>query len=1009
MANYHSRALCGVPRLLWAALIGIPLCGPVQAQSETARADAASAKPADLEEIVVTGLRASLEKSLEMKKNSAVVQDSINALELGRFPDADVADSLSHLPGITISRTTGGEGLRVNVQGLGPQYNLVTLNNRILATDDDGRELAFDVLPSEVISGADVLKSAQASALEGSIGGTVNLRTASAFDKVGLHGGVHAEGDYNSMSRLHGSKFSAFVTDTFADDTMGLLLGIVHSQANTRTDSLNAYTQNIYGPMTFPFDGSGNAVPLDATPCCITFGSIFDKKKRDAISGSFEWRPNSKFSLVADGLYTRLRDPQIGYNQSYYFPANLDGTPWTDAVYSNGLIIGVTTPGFQPEMVNNTTNRTVNTSLLGLKATWQQSDRLTLTSDLYQSKADRPEGGLDTFVTAGLVSDTPVAPDTLIFNDLPHSLPSINVLVPPTQLGLTSCPSGTDSSTNPGQCSYTALMNSGFLNDNKYWSTHYVSLSGYSVQDKVTGFTLDGAYRIGAGWVDKLVFGLGESRREKSRQDISNEWTNGSGQYGNLYNTFGCNVQCSPYSFAAQGFNVISMVNLPNFMQGAGGSYPTTLPQLNVAQLMAFLRSLDGKQNPFYCTQPANQPSDPAVDCTPNSQFDFASTLPQANPFNSYDVTEKTHSLYGELQFTGNKWSGNLGVRVVRTNTTAFTHVAVPVSLWTSDPNATTVTYNVQYSTSAPVASESHYTLVLPSLNFSYWALPEKLQLRFALAKTMSRPNLSSMAPTSLNDAINGDPTLNYAGTTGLRPITATQAEISAEWYYRPHAALTIALFDKKIHNDIFDSTQTSVDLGTVKYDGGPPGTVPGVPFLWTITAPANGAKSDFYGVELAWQQLLDNGFGVHMQYTRTQNKSYDETGAAIGAINAVPPTTISVGLIYEKGPLSADVNWDYQDSYEYAGSCCTEVPGWPAISDPFKWVTASAHYKIGNRIQIYIEGKNLTNSVARTYLNGNPLLPWAPGQQVGQSASGVGAGYTAYGRFFTLGASYQF
>ena len=147
-----------------------------------------------LEEIVVTGLRASLEKSLDVKKNASVVVDSINAEELGRFPDSDVADSLEHLPGVTISRTTGGEGQKVSIRGFGPQYNIVTLNNRILATDDDARDLAFDVLPSEVIAGADVLKSSEASAIEGSIGGTVNLRTASPFENPGLHAGAHAEG-----------------------------------------------------------------------------------------------------------------------------------------------------------------------------------------------------------------------------------------------------------------------------------------------------------------------------------------------------------------------------------------------------------------------------------------------------------------------------------------------------------------------------------------------------------------------------------------------------------------------------------------------------------------------------------------------------------------------------------------------------------------------------------------------------------------------------------------------
>ncbi len=686
----RTRLIVGGTLAAWASSLLFAQSPPIPAPPP------AQAVSTELEEVVITGLRASLEKSLNMKKDSAVVQDSINALEMGRFPDADVADSLSHLPGITITRTTGGEGLRINVQGLGPAYNLVTLNNRILATDDDGRELAFDVLPSEVISGADVLKSPQASALEGSIGGTVNLRTASAFDQVGLHGGVHAEGDYNSMTHLHGSKFSAFLTNTNAKQTMGILVAAVHSDANTRTDSLNAYNQNIYGPMSYPFpqDNPANPAPLDATPCCITFGSIYDKKKRDAFSGSFEWRPSSQFSLVADGLYTRLRDPQIGYNQSYYFAADDQGFPWRDAVVTNGLVTGVTSDFFQPEIVNNTTDRQVNTSLLGLKGTWKPNDRFALAADVYQSKADRPEGGLDSFVTAGLVSSNPDAEDILIFQDLPHSLPSINVLVPSTQLGLAACPASTADSAHPGYCSYTALMNSGLLNDNKYWSTHYVGLNGFSVHDKVTGFTLDGSYKIGAVWADKVLFGLGESRREKSRQDISNDWTNGSGQYGTLYNTLGGTAQCNPYSFASQGFNVDLDDQAAQFHARAPGD-PTQarLPKLDVAALMAFLRSLDGKPNPYYCSD--------ASTCSPNTPFNFADTLPQPNPFNSYDVTENTNSIYVELEFVGITGRATLGVRVVHTKTTAATHTGGAGVTVDADPNpAGTETYNVQYSTS---------------------------------------------------------------------------------------------------------------------------------------------------------------------------------------------------------------------------------------------------------------------------------------------------------------------
>jgi iron complex outermembrane receptor protein len=965
----------------------------------TAAASGSSKDAPEIQEIVVTGIRASLEKSLEIKKDASVVLDSINATEMGRFPDADVADSLEHLPGITIDRTTGGEGIHVNVRGLGPQYNITTLNNRILATDDDSRDLAFDVLPSEIISGADVLKSAQASALEGSIGGTVNLRTASAFDNPGFHGGVHAEGNDNDMSDLKGSKFSAFISDTNDDRTLGFLLGAVHSETKIRTDSLNAYNQNIYGPTTYPFTDP-NGAPIAATPCCITFGSIFDDKKRDALSGSLEWHPSSELKIVADGLWTHLRDPQIGYNESYYFASpDTIGTSWSNPVVKNGVVTGVTVSQFQPEMVNNTIDRVVTTSVFGLNVEWKPTDKLTFTADGYRSTANRPEGGQDSFVTAGLVSNTPNAPDTLIFSDVPNSLPNFNVLVPPSQLGLAACPKGTASSTNPGSCSYTSLMNSGALNSNNYWSTHYDGLNGYSVHDQVTGFTLDGKYEVGLGWFDKILFGAGYSDRDKRRTDISNDWTNGSGQYGTLYQTAGCPVQCDPYSFGSQGFNVISMVSVPNFMQGAGGSYPSTLPQLNLAQLLAFMKSLNGKPNPFFCS---------SLPCS--TPFDFSQTLPQANPYNSYDVTEKTFSLYGEMTFAGTNWGGNLGLRVVRTNTTASTAVAAPTSLWTPSINSSTETWNVQYAAGQQSITEGHYVIPLPSANFNYWVVPEKVQLRAAVAETMSRPDLDLLAPTSTNNAENGQPQLYYGGTAGLKPIKATQVDFSAEWYYRPHAALTAALFGKKIRDDIYTGTVANVNLGTLQYIGGPPGgKTPGTPFLWTVTEPENGAKSTFYGIELAWQHIMDNGLGAHLQYTHTENKSYDQNGNSIGAINAVPPMTLSAGLLYEKGPISADVNWDYAASFQYYCNQCTEVPGWPAISSPFQWLTATFHYKFTKEFQVYVEGKNLTDSVARTYLNGNPLLPWAPGQSVGQSSSGVGAGYSSYGRTYTVGASYQF
>ncbi len=972
------------------------------ADSSTTASTTKTTKEEDLQEVVVTGIRASLEKALDAKRNAAVVMDSIDATELGRFPDSDVADSLEHLPGITIERTTGGEGASISIRGLGKSYNIVTLNNRMLASDDDSRDLAFDVLPAELISGADVLKSPQASAIEGSIGGTVNLHQARAFDNPGFHAGAHAEGDWNDMSHLHGTKYSLFVTDTNDAQTLGFVLGGVHSDNNLRSDSLNAYNQNIYGPISYPYPNEQGvpppgSTPLTATPCCITFGSIFDDKKRDAITGSLEWRPTEAFSLTGDMLYTHLNDPQNGYNQSYYFAANPDGTPWqNDATVKNGVITSVAVNNFQPEIVNNTINRKVDTWMYGLNGKWNATEHLSFAVDVYRSTASRPEGGQDSFVTAGLVSPTSLPPDILNLIDVPHALPNLNVVVPPWQLGLTGCPAGTASTSNRGMCSYTALMNSGYLNNNKFWSTHYDGFNGYSVHDKITGYNLDGVWKAELGVFDKLLFGVGGSKRDKEREDISNDWDNGSNQYGTLYVTAGGPVQPNPYTFGSQGYNVISMMNVPNFMQGAGGLYPTTLPVLNVAQLINFMKSLNGKLNPGTCVPT----------CAP---FDYSLTVPQLNPYNSYDVTEKTVSGYVEADFQASRWSGNLGVRLVHTATTAQTASAVPTALWTLYPDSPTVSYTVIYGGQQPIGANGSYTMALPSLNFAYWVMPNQLQARFSMAQTMARPDLSYLAPTSTNNAINGDPELYYNGTAGLRPVKANQADLSLEWYYAPHSALTVAVFAKEIKNDIYQGVETSVNLGTTKYDGGPPGTVPGKPFLWTIYAPANGAKTEYSGIEIAWQHILENGLGTRMQFTATKTRSWDQNGVFVGSINATPPTTYTIGFLYDKGGhIAADVNWDHQSSYTAYCSQCTEVPGWPAISDPFNWVTASLHYRFGAGFEVYTEGENLTNSVTRTYLNGNPLLPWAPGQSVGQSTSGVGYGYSAYGRTYILGISYR-
>ncbi len=120
-----------------------------------------------------------------------------------------------------------------------------------------------------------------------------------------------------------------------------------------------------------------------------------------------------------------------------------------------------------------------------------------------------------------------------------------------------------------------------------------------------------------------------------------------------------------------------------------------------------------------------------------------------------------------------------------------------------------------------------------------------------------------------------------------------------------------------------------------------------------------------------------------------------------------MPPTSASAGVLYESGPISANINWDYDGSY--VQQTFTEVPGLSAIQRSFSWVTAQASYEILAGLKIYVEGKNLTNAIGRTYLGNRSDAVWSFGAPITGTGSSVGQGYSAFGRTYTLGASYRF
>ena len=935
---YHGIALALLlPATAWSQQATEPAASTPAGQTSAAADD----DPIDLQTVQVSGVRAALARSTELKRDASTVQDSISALELGRFPDDNVADSLSHITGVSITRTAGGEGQKVSVRGLGPEYTLTTFNNRILATDGAGRDFAYDVLPSDVISGADVVKGAQASLTEGAIGGLINLRSASPFDNKGQHAIVRAEGDHNQMSELNGRKFSATYSNTFADDTMGLLIGAVYAERKDRTDIAGndggwtrnpdpndaSWGGNAWGGNIDP-NGNGELDPEEyglIAPGQFRVGSVLEDKKRKAFSGKFEWRPNDDVRIVVDGLKTRLDSPQVSYQQSFY-PLFAPGR-WSDINVQNGIVTGFTMDNpdpeqrMNPELLNQTEHRVVDTDLFGINGSWKVNDSLTMTGDVYRSTSERKSGGQDTYVVLRMNQ-----PNVTRIDLARDAVPNVT----------TTFDDGRDLS--------TGLAN-GQFNDSDF-NTHYMELRGDNIKDEITGGTLAGKLYVGEWGIDSLNFGMTRTERSK-RRDLVNNTLNGGADYYSVDNAI---------NVADLGGGVLDRtLSLPNFMNKVGSSFPRSFLGFDVPNYLRSLEAYNGNPRPD------------------GTVYDFANAAPQWNPLESYRVEEKTNAFYVQADLSGERWSADVGVRVVSTQTRAEAWDAKIISITENGA----FNYTARYADPTPVQQDGSYRYILPSGNFT-WRFTDELLLRLGAAKTMARPPVDKLAPTNTTASVSwGEFTQIYGGNVDLKPYTAKQGDASLEWYFAEQSIANMAVFYKRISNQITTSWEPGQDIG-----------VPG--YLFNVMRPINGDYAKVHGLEAGLQHFWENGLGFRAQYTRNWSKSFVEGEER--PLEGIAPSVYSLGLMYEKGPWSVSATADYSDGFVTATNVLGA--GYNEQADEITWLTASISYEINDMFSVSLQGQNLLDEAQTYSINGNPLLS---------------QGYYRYGRSFTLGFSARF
>ncbi len=362
------------------------LATALPAQAQTAAASTG------LEEIVVTGIRASLQRAMDVKREAETIVDAIASEDLGKFPDSNVAESLQRISGVSIDRS-GGEGQFVTVRGFGPEFNTVLVNGRRIASENQGREFSFDLLAAELISGADVYKSSDASLQEGGIGSTINVKMARPLDLDGFQAVVSAKGVYESTSEKVAPQAFGFISNTFADDKIGVLLSVSHQERKAQIDSVETRGFNPNSNLTLA-GLSGVTVPQN-------FDQIvdFQKRERTGVTAVVQYQAADNLLLTVDGLYNRFSVKSRASSMGHWFTADqiLDAE-----VDENGTVVSLQhNNNGATDFISRTFNRPTKTRAAGFNAEWQPSDSIDVVFDAAWSRSNNNNGGNDSFAVIG--------------------------------------------------------------------------------------------------------------------------------------------------------------------------------------------------------------------------------------------------------------------------------------------------------------------------------------------------------------------------------------------------------------------------------------------------------------------------------------------------------------------------------------------------------------------------------------------------------------------------------
>jgi TonB-dependent receptor len=936
-----------------------------------------------IEEIITTGIRGSLTRAMDIKRTSTGVVDAISAEDIGKFPDANLAESLQRITGVSIDRQRG-EGSQVTVRGFGPEYNLVTVNGRQMPTHNGtNRSFDFADLASEGVAGVQVYKTGRANVPSGGVGSTINISTPKPLEGEETFS-LAAKTVYDTSTRTGDDvtpEFSGIYLGRFLDDKVGIAITASHQTRNNGVNTASTggwYTRP--GDDVLPDGTIAPLVPVDenninrptsasenySIPQSMAYNIAEYESERTNAQLVLQWAPTDNFTVTTDYIRSEF-DLDRSYNDlSAWFNntgALSQSSAWTNEAISTPIYYYEDKNFADFAMGTGEDGRKNLNESIGFNAEWWVTDNFSLELDYHDSSAETGANGPNgTNALITMASFNKVGQTIITGYELPIMTLNLN--------------SGGETN-RPLYKNDMLLTGSVFGNEASLMELEQAKIAASFSDVFLDGSTID----------------FGVQMTEVSNRSVSS------------------NVQLDNWGGISEpGFisNVLNRSSIAGqFDELSGHDYP----DLQTEYFTADLADLQERAEAVYV---ANGDTYANVgDCGTGycASTDWSSDL---------RTTEETVAVY--LQYT---WSGDIGnmptnlhVGVRYEETDIRSSALNPLyngSAWRGNPlpgNEINIT-QAQDEDGNPIQFftdvTGDYDVTLPNfdLDIEPW---EDIVLRLSVSETITRPNYNDikggLQPDSTQYFFNTKPQAS-AGNPGLLPIQSFNIDLSFEWYYAEGSYLSLGYFDKDVDNFI-GTGRTSEPLFNIPNivggelwnralaEGGViPGpdvgeyilanyqddpavsedTILGVagdpPILFDVTKPVNQKTAKVDGIEVNLQHAFgDSGYGFIVNATfANADLAYDNFNSLEGqfVLNGLSDSANFIGF-YDGENVQIRVAYNWRDAF-LAGV----GQGQGTLTNPTN-VEAYGQWDVGvtyywnDNLTFYFSGLNLTNETRHVY-----------------------------------------